>query len=85
MKVEKHDEQESDFPGKLSQPALRALAGAGISRLEQLTEISEAEIKKLHGMGPNGIEQLRHALADRGLSFAARPSGKSRRSQTPES
>jgi len=61
---------QGDFPEKLSQPAHRALAGAGIQRLEQLTAFSEAEIKKLHGMGPNGIEQLRQALAARGLAFA---------------
>ncbi len=66
-----HDEQESDFPSELSQPAWRALTGAGYWRLEQLTMVSEAEIKKLHGMGPKGIEQLRRALNAKGLSFAA--------------
>jgi hypothetical protein len=60
--------QEDDLP-KLSAPARRALATLGIYRLEQVTRFSEAEIKKLHGMGPNGIEQLRRALAERGLSF----------------
>ena len=69
-------QQESDLPPKLSAPALRALAGAGISRLEQLTRVSEAEIKRLHGMGPNGLKQLRDALAAKGLSFAE---GKSRK------
>jgi DNA-directed RNA polymerase alpha subunit len=61
--------QESDFP-KLSQPALRALAGTGIQNLLQLTRFSEAEIKKLHGMGPKALAQLHQALADRDLSFA---------------
>ena len=61
--------QEDDLP-KLSAPARRALATLGIYRLEQVTAFSEAEIKKLHGMGPNGIEQLRRALAERGLSFS---------------
>lgn len=65
-------EQESDLPPKLSAPAQRALAGAGIWRLEQLTRVSEAEIKRLHGMGPNGIKQLRDALDAKGLSFAER-------------
>jgi hypothetical protein len=60
--------QEDDLP-KLSAPARRALASLGIYRLEQVTQFSEKEIKKLHGMGPNGIEQLRRALAERGLSF----------------
>ena len=64
-----HDPQEDDLP-KLSAPARRALATLNIYRLEQVTAFSEAEIKKLHGMGPNGIERLRRALAERGLSFA---------------
>jgi hypothetical protein len=60
---------ESDFP-KLAQPALRALAGAGIMRLDQLTGYSKAEIRQLHGIGPNALEQLRSALAAKGLAFA---------------
>jgi hypothetical protein len=32
--------------------------------------IGEAELLKLHGMGPKSIEQLRRALADKGLAFA---------------
>lgn len=61
--------QDSDFP-KIAQPATRALAGAGIQRLEQLTGFSESEIKQLHGMGPKALGQLRQALADKGLAFA---------------
>lgn len=64
------DEQQGDLP-KLSQPAIRALTGAGISRLEQLTTVTEAEIKRLHGIGPNALIQLRAALAAHGLTFAA--------------
>jgi predicted RecB family nuclease len=69
-----HDQQEkeSDLPAGLASPAQRALAGAGIRRLEQLAEMSEAQVKKLHGIGPNAIGQLRRALAARGLSFAER-------------
>jgi len=63
------DSQASSLP-KTSQPAVRALAGAGIHRLEQLTRFSEAEIGKLHGMGPKALGILRQALADRGLAFA---------------
>ena len=40
------------FPDKLSEPAQRALASAGFTRLEELTTVSEAELGKLHGMGP---------------------------------
>ena len=64
-------QQESDLPAGLSAPALRALNGAGYVRLKQLTRVSEAELKKLHGMGPRGIDLLRGALEKKGLSFAA--------------
>jgi len=71
MKDQKDDQQNSDLPAKLSAPARRALSGAGILRLEQLSGFSEAEIKRLHGIGPNALDQLRRALAARGLSFAS--------------
>ena len=58
------------WPAGLAAPARRALAGAGYSRLEQLTDLTEAEVRQLHGMGPRAIEQLRLALAARGLTFS---------------
>ncbi len=67
---ESSDEPEGDLPGVLARPAQRALAGAGYSRLEQFTRVSEAEILRLHGMGPKALDQLRRALAARGKSFA---------------
>jgi hypothetical protein len=71
-------QQESDLPIELAAPARRALIGAGYVRLEQLTRLSEAEIKQLHGIGPNALKQLRRALEARGLSFADEKSGKER-------
>jgi hypothetical protein len=62
--------QESDFPEKLSNPARRALYAAGYTQLEQLAKVSEADLLKLHGMGPKGIEQLRPAMSAKGFSFA---------------
>ena len=62
------DIDDTDFP-KLSAPARRALASAGYVRLDQLTDASEAELRRLHGMGPTAIEALRAALRERGLSF----------------
>lgn len=64
------DQQESDLPVKLGAPAHRALAAAGIQRLEQLTKFTEAEIKQLHGIGPSALAKLRQALAAKRLSFA---------------
>jgi hypothetical protein len=63
-------QQESDLPVGLAAPARRALAGAGYVRMEQLSRVSEAEIKRLHGIGPNALKQLRQALAAKGVSFA---------------
>lgn len=64
------EQRESDLPGELAAPARRALIGAGYVQLEQLSRVSEAEIKQLHGIGPNALKQLRRALEARGLSFA---------------
>jgi hypothetical protein len=68
MKTERSDQPESDLP-PLSQPATRALAAAGYTRLAQLARCSEAELLKLHGLGPNALAKLRSALAEAGLSF----------------
>jgi hypothetical protein len=70
MNSKRRDERESDLPVNLANPARRALVEAGYWRLEQLTEISEAEVKQLHGVGPKALEQLRRALSTNGLSFA---------------
>ncbi|HSJ54699.1 MAG TPA: helix-hairpin-helix domain-containing protein [Anaerolineae bacterium] len=67
----KQEEPENNLPPGLARPAQRALAAAGYRRLEQLAEVSEAELKQLHGIGPKALEQLRQALATEGLSFAA--------------
>lgn len=71
-------QQESDLPSGLAAPARRALVGAGYVRLEQLSRLSEAEIKQLHGIGPNALKQLRSALDARSLSFANTKSKKKR-------
>ncbi|MDQ6907694.1 MAG: DNA-binding protein [Chloroflexota bacterium] len=69
-RFQQHGSQKSDLPGELAQPARRALLAAGCQRLEQVAELSEAEVKHLHGIGPNALDQLRRALAAHGLAFA---------------
>ena len=76
LKENKMTQHGSDLPAGLSAPALRALKGAGYMRLDQLTRVSEAELKKLHGLGPRGIDLLRSALEEKGLSFAVSKSSK---------
>jgi len=56
------------FP-RLGAPARRALSAAGYTRLDQLAQVSERDLGKLHGMGPSAITVLREALQKRGLSF----------------
>lgn len=50
-----------DLPAGLSKPAMRALTGAGYTRLNQFTQLTEAEILRLHGVGPDAIKKLRAA------------------------
>ena len=76
LKENRMTQQESDLPIGLSAPAQRALVGAGYVHLEQLSRVSEAELKRLHGVGPKAINLLRRALDAKGLSFADGKSGK---------
>jgi effector-binding domain-containing protein len=57
---------------KIGAPALRALKNAGYTRLEQLANVSEAELLSLHGMGPKAVRILREGLEGRDPSFAAK-------------
>ena len=68
------DEQPAaDLPTGLSEPARRALAGAGVTRLEDVAAFTPNELLKLHGFGPKGLETLRRALAAQGMTFAKAP------------
>ena len=69
MTTKPSDQSENDLPSGLSQPAQRALAGAGIQSLKQLSKFTETEIKQLHGIGPNAMGKLHRALEAKGLSF----------------
>jgi predicted flap endonuclease-1-like 5' DNA nuclease len=72
MSADDNHEPESELPRSIGAPARRALAAAGYTRLVQLTSVSEAELLRLHGVGPKAIRLLREALAARGLAFAER-------------
>ncbi|WP_433309737.1 DNA-binding protein [Micromonospora sp. CA-269861] len=61
--------ESTDLPSSLGKPALRALEGAGYTKLEQFTKISESEVKELHGMGPKALSTLKSSLKAKGLSF----------------
>ena len=59
------------WPKGVAKPAQRALAAAGLARLEQLQHTTEAELAALHGMGPKAIGALREALEANGLLWKA--------------
>ena len=63
-------DDEMAFP-KLAAPARRVLSAAGYTRLDQLAQVSESDLTKLHGVGATAIVALRAALHERGLSFHA--------------
>jgi hypothetical protein len=71
----KDDEPEGGLPLGLGQLAYRALRAARYTRLEQFTRVSEADLLKLHGVGPKAIRVIRSALQARGLSFTAPDKG----------
>jgi hypothetical protein len=53
--------------------ATRALTAHGVVRLEQVAELSVAEVQALHGVGPYAVRHLRSALDAVGLAFRDDP------------
>ncbi|REE81276.1 helix-hairpin-helix protein [Paenibacillus taihuensis] len=59
-----------DFPAGLAKPALRALSNAGLHSLADISSMSEAEFRKLHGIGPKAVDLIVAAFEAKGLAFA---------------
>jgi hypothetical protein len=55
---------------RIGAPATRALRSEGIWTLEQVRELTEAQLTGLHGVGPVAVRFLREALAERGWALA---------------
>ena len=70
MNAKNSEQPKTDFPRQIGRPATGALAVAGYTRLKQLTRVTEAELLKLHGVGPKAIRILRETLEAQGMSFA---------------
>ena len=66
---EKEKKLDSGFLSLLSAPARRALENNGITSVQKLSEFSEKEILKFHGIGPASLPTLRSSLEEEGLSF----------------
>jgi hypothetical protein len=61
---------------KIGAPATRALEHIGITTLEQLTRVTEAELLQLHGIGPKAFRIIQETLKANGLAFKADKGGK---------
>jgi hypothetical protein len=61
-------EQGTPLP-HLGAPATRALTSQGVVSLERVAELSEAEVRALHGVGPYALGHLRAAMDAAGLAF----------------
>jgi len=59
---------------RIGASAVRALSARGVTRLEQLTDLSVDELAGLPGVGPVAVRHLQEAMAAAGLAFRA-PSG----------
>ena len=55
---------------ELAAPARRALEGAKVRVLRDLTRFTEDEVTKLHGIGPSAMKKLKDAMAKAGLRFS---------------
>jgi hypothetical protein len=67
------DDAADRLPPGIGAPATRAFTQGGYSRLEQLSHVTEAELAKLHGVGPKALRLLREALASSGRGFHRDP------------
>src|SRR5262245_22077424 len=63
------EQTEGAFRRGVSKRALRALASIGVTRLDQVTRFTEAELLALHGMGPKAIGIIKAALLARENHF----------------
>ena len=59
----------TEFPASIGKVAPRGLADAGYTKLKQLTKVTEAELLKIHGVGPKAVRILREVLKEKGMSF----------------
>ena len=56
---------------KLSRPAHRALAAAGIETFADLAGWVRQDVADLHGIGPKSFVELDPAMVERGLDYRA--------------
>lgn len=63
-------EQIGDLP-RIGRPANSALLAIGVTTLDEVAALGEAQLLALHGVGPKAIRILREALEHDGRSLDA--------------
>ena len=61
-----HDLPAGDLPRSLGRPAIRAFARAGLVRIDQFADVREADLRRMHGVGPKAIDGLRRHARGQG-------------------
>ena len=84
MKEKDLYQPDTDFPYSIGRPAGNALKHAGYFKLKQLTKVTEAELLKMHGVGPKAVRILSETLEAQGMSFAKAKDPKVRREAAQE-
>ena len=59
------------LPRSIGKPATRALLGAGVKTLADVSAKTEAELLALHGVGPRAVKLLGEVLRERGMMLRA--------------
>lgn len=54
---------------KLAKPAQRAIQNEGITKIEQLSEFTEKEFSRLHGIGKSAMMIIKETMKDQGINF----------------
>lgn len=67
VRAQQADPADSDLPTSIGRPATRALHGAGVTTLAQLTTWTDEDLLALHGVGPKAIRILTETLHEHGL------------------
>lgn len=59
----------SELPSSMGNVARRELAAHGITRFDQLTDLTAKDLLSIHGVGPKAVRILREGLTARGLDL----------------
>ncbi|HEY5845700.1 MAG TPA: hypothetical protein VIT42_02805 [Microlunatus sp.] len=69
MSAQPPEAESSEFTAAIGKVARRELALHGLTRYDQLSEFTAAEVLRIHGVGPKAVRLLDAELTARGLAF----------------